>query len=174
MDSELKYLLKGKHWEYNILPDNKLICHNKGLYYIFENKNDLFFQDVLSSLNNRGKPTPSLNIYYEKPFVPIPLELFHRVLRSNEIIYEQRVGLKTGEEGLYCFSDVTKNFMINHHEYADESEVYIDPQRMCKITRRIRDRERVHAKLAIEEDRIILECEFPWTVLTIILPTIQK
>jgi len=172
VDTELKYLLKGK-WEYNI-SDGKLFCKNKsGVMYVFENKDNLFFQDVLTALKH-GKANPDLEIKYKQPEVNIPLELFHRILRSNEVIFEQLVGLKQGADGLYCFSEYTKDFRLNHNKYEDEKIVYIDPQRMCKITRRIRNRERIHARLRIEDSKIILECEFPWTIMTIIIPTVRR
>jgi len=167
----LKQLLKGK-WNYNI-KDNKLICRNhSGLTYVFENKDNFFFQELLTTLNRSGRANPELNVEYESPEVQMPLELFHRVLRSNEVIYEQLVGLRQSPEGLFCFSEYTKDFKLNHHEYDDVKQVYIDPQRMCKITRRIRDRERVRTKIAIEDKRIVLECEFPWTTLIILMPTV--
>ncbi len=172
MMSEMRYLLKGR-WDYNI-QDNTLICKNKqGLIHIFENKDAMFFNNLISSLSSKSKANPDLKVSYETPEVPIPLELFHRILRSNEVVFEQTVGIRESHEGLYCFSNVTKNFQLNHYDYDEEREVYIDPQRMCKITRRIRDRERVHAKLRLEPSRIILRCEFPWTILTIIMPTIR-
>lgn len=173
MNTEIKQLLKGR-WNYNI-EGNSLICKNKnGLTYVFENKSNDFFQKLLSTLSLKSKPDPSLKADYEKPIASVSLELFHRVLRSNEVIFEQEVGLRECIEGLFCFSNVTKNFKLNHYKYDEENKVYIDPQRMCKITRKIRDRERVNSKIRIESKRIILECEFPWTVLTIIMPTIQK
>lgn len=172
VENEFKTLLKGK-WEYNI-KENRLICKNRtGLTYIFENKDDLFFQELLVSLKN-ARANIDLNVEITTPLETIPLELFHRILRSNEVIFEQVVGIRQAKDGLYCFSDYTKDFRINHHKYDSEKTVYIDPQRMCKITRRLRNRERVYARLGIEDDRIILECEFPWTVLTIILPTVKK
>lgn len=173
MEHELKGLIKGKLWEYNISND-ALICRNKErVVYILKNKNDQFFQEIISSLNKKCLANPELNIVYEKPKAPIPLELFHRCLRSNEVVYQQNVGLSQGKNGLFCFSNFTKHFPINHYNYDEEKTVYIDPQQVCKITRKIKTRERVQAKLGLENKRIILSCEFPWTILTIIIPTIN-
>ncbi len=174
MISEMRYLLKGRNWNYNI-QQNSLICKNsQGLVYIFENKDNLFFNNLISSLSSKSRANPDLKIQVETPTAQIPLELFHRIMRSNEVVFEQKVGLRETSEGLYCFSNVTKNFQLNHYEYNEGMEVYIDPQRLCKITRRIRDRERVNARIRLEPEQILLRCEFPWTVLTIILPTIQS
>lgn len=171
--NEFKQLLKGR-WDYNIL-DNKLTCKNKtGLTYIFENKDDIMFNNLISTLNSKCKANPNIIIDYEKPVAEVPFELLYRVLRSNEVLYEQIVGLRETSEGLFCFSNVTKNFRINHHEYEEELEVYVDPQRICKILRKIQDRNRVHAMMKLEPKRIIIECTFPWTVLTIIVPTVHN
>lgn len=173
MNSELKYLLKGK-WNFNI-RGNSLICKNKtGLVYIFENKDDLFFQNILSVLSTRGNADPTLWGEYAEPEAPIPLDVFHKVLRANEILFEQSITLNQSPEGLFSNSEHIKDLRINYHEYADEFEVRIDPQRMCKITRRIRDRARVQAKLLLEKEDIILQCTFPWTVMTVVMPTLQN
>lgn len=172
MNSELKYLLKGK-WEYNI-KGNSLICKNKtGLVYIFENRDDLFFQSLLSTLTNRGRANPKLDIEYPEPEISIPLDLFYRVLRANEILFEQSVSLRETTGGLFCNSEYIEGFRINYNNYPKLQEVKIDPQRMCKITRRIRDRARVQAKLTMTDDEVILQCTFPWTIMTVIMPTIH-
>ena len=172
---DIKYLLNVRSkWKYNII-DGKLICGNKkGITYIFENKDDNVFQSLLSYLSSKGTPDPLIrDIQYEQPKVEIPFELFHRVMRANEILYQQYVGLKQNTGGLFCFSSVCKNYQLNHHKYKEKKEVYVDPQKICQISRRVRDRERVHCKILLEDHRIILECSYPWITLTIIIPTIQ-
>lgn len=169
--NEIKSLLKGD-MEYNI-SDNQLICRrNDGIIFIFKNRDNVFFQSLLTSLK-KATPNPDLVADYTSPEVEIPLDLFHRLLRSNEVIYEQLVGLRETDNGLYCYSNTTKNFQLNHHKYNTTNEVFIDPQRTCKITRKIRDRERVQSKILLENTRIILGCEFPWVDLILILPTVQ-
>ena len=167
----MKSLLKG-NVKYNLTDNQLIVKRTDGVYMIFTNRDNSFFQSLLSSLKN-ATPNPELNIEYLNPTIELPLDLFHRILRSNEVVYEQLVGLRETNEGLYCFSNMTKNFQLNHHEYSTNNEVFIDPQLVCKITRKIRDRERVQAKLLLEKTRITLSCEFPWVSLVIIIPTVQ-
>lgn len=165
----IKSVLKGCN--YNIVED-RLICQRKdGVSLVFRNKDNNYFQDLLSSLK-KATPVPDLDIDYEKPYVEIPLDLFYRILRSNEVVYEQLVGLRQSVDGLYCFSNTTKSFQLNHYEYPIVKEVYVDPKMVCKITRKIRDRERVLSKILLEKTRIILTCELPWVEMVFIIPTV--
>lgn len=168
---ELKKLIKGK-WEYNI-EESKLLCKNKdGVMYIFEYANLSYFQDFLSTLKSRGTPNPELCVKYDEPVFPVSLEEFHRILRANEILYEQTVALKQGQHGLSCDSKFT-TYELNHCKYDEEKQIFIDPQMVCKITRKIRDRQRVITHIRLEEKRLILRCEFSYVILTMFLPTVN-
>lgn len=173
MDLEFRKILKGK-WEYNIKND-KLICKNsQGLFYIFENKDNDTFQGILSLLNKRGVPNPDLDIAFSIPTAHISLDDFHRIMYSCEIVYEQAVGLEESYDGLFCFSKHINNYQLNHHKYKINSTVYVDPHQICTITRRVRDRKRVITKITLNPKHIVLNCEFPWVIVTIIIPTVKK
>lgn len=171
--NDIKSLYKGK-WDYNLVGDTLISKNKDNLIFILKNKDNLFFQDILSTMYTRGKPNPELMENIKKPEADISLEQFHRIMRSNEIIYEQKVILRQNKDGLFCSSEHLNDFQINHHNYDEVRSVSLDPHRVCKITRRIRDRERVYTKLRLEYNRIVLFCEFPWAELTIILPTIMR
>lgn len=171
MDNTVKKLLKGK-WRYNI-ENNNLVCKNKQeTCLIFENKNNMLFGEVLSTLEKRGTPDPHLKMDYEGPLTKISLEDLHRALHSCEILYEQVAELKQGHDGLYCSSSHITRFELNHHDYSVPLIVHVDPQQLCKVTRKLRKREWINTSIKLEEKRVIVRCEFPWTVLTIIVPTV--
>lgn len=171
---EFKQLLKGR-WQYNLSKDELVCKNNRDIYYIFQNKDNVAFQKILSLLAKRGVPNPDLTTdFLEKPTAQISLEQFHRIFYSCEFIYEPYASLKETENGLFCFSEHIKDFELNHEKYSDNITVHVDPQRICKITRTIHDRKRVITKIKLTTQRIILECEFPWTILTICIPTINK
>lgn len=173
MESEFRKLLKGK-WDFNI-QGNDIMCRNKdGIIHIFHNKDNTFFQNIFTTLSRRGnQPDPHLIIKYDRPESSISLEQFHRVMYSNELMYEQTVTLAETRRGLLCYSEHTHDYPLNSEYFFRLKEVHVDPQKVCKITRKIKNRERVKTKLRLERERIILECEFPWTILTVIVPTVN-
>lgn len=172
MNEEVRKLLKGK-WKYNMVGD-KLICRNRDeITFIFENKSNIVFGEILASLEKRGTPDINLNVKYDEPEITVSLDEFHRVLRSSELLYEPVTELWQNENGLFVSSEHTNEFELNHYSYEKERKVYVNPQQVCKITRKIRKRERVITAIALEDKRIILRCEFPWAIITIIIPTLR-
>ena len=166
----VRKLLKGK-WKFN-LKEDKIICQNNYMTYCFEKKDDMFFQNIITIIGSRNTPDPELEFEPEEQCIPISLETFHRIMRANEVLYVQEALLRETPGGLVCSSEYIPNFLLNHNKYDSRKCVKVDPNRICKITRVIRTRERVIAKINLSSSHILLDCEFPWVRMTVKIKTI--
>jgi len=170
--SEIKRILRGK-WEFNI-NQNKLICKQKETHYIFINKNNEVFQQIISLLTTKGIPNPELQKNIPQPKIEVPLETFHRVMRASMSVYDSMIEICETPQGLICKSEHIR-FKLNDYKYSEPTKsVRIDPQIVYTVSRSFRTRERILTRIKLTENEAIMELEFPWVNLILTVPNTPK
>lgn len=167
MNNEIKQMLKGGKWKYNILQ-NKLHLQRGETQIILKNMNNEFFQQTLSYLTHRGIPEPHLECNITQPDIQVPLETFHRILRANVVLYEPILKIQQDKNGLKCTSEHV-HYTLNTEQYPQKKEISIDPFELYKITRVFRDRERVPTTISFDKT-FNMRMEFPWIILNMKIP----
>lgn len=161
-------LVKGS-WKYNI-HENNLHLQKQTTQLILENRNNEYFQQLLSHLSIQGTPTPNLQCNIPTPTTTIPLETFHRILRANTVLYEPLMRMIQTPTGIICQSQHINIPLIQQESTQPLNTIYVDPMELYRITRIFRDRERIITTLSFDSEHLTMRLEFPWTVLNIKIP----